>query len=232
MPFIGNQPTAVPLTSADITDGIITTAKIANGTITATDMDLSGTYAFTGTVTGAGEPTGLKHLSTTTVTSATGYVSFPNIFTTDYDYYRCHWSNMRNTSSGYSLIAYLTDNVGSQLGSGQYETVGGGAYGASGVDGNTTGRQWSINYINLNTFSTVSTSVPASGYIDIANPRDSSERVTYTGQMFFHDGTYHRVNSFGGCLANTVEIFGIEFSVTGSALNTGTKFSVYGYRKS
>jgi hypothetical protein len=35
MPFIGNQPTAVPLSSADITDGIITPAKLA------TTLDLS-----------------------------------------------------------------------------------------------------------------------------------------------------------------------------------------------
>jgi hypothetical protein len=28
MPFIGNKPTAVPLTGADLTDGIITSAKI------------------------------------------------------------------------------------------------------------------------------------------------------------------------------------------------------------
>ena len=32
MPFIGNKPSAVPLTSADITDGIITVADIASGT--------------------------------------------------------------------------------------------------------------------------------------------------------------------------------------------------------
>src|SRR6056300_1067880 len=32
---------------------------------------------------------GLVHLATTDVTSAGGYVSFQNIFTTDYDYYRC-----------------------------------------------------------------------------------------------------------------------------------------------
>jgi hypothetical protein len=30
MPFIGNQPTAVPLTSADLTDGIITVNKLAS----------------------------------------------------------------------------------------------------------------------------------------------------------------------------------------------------------
>lgn len=44
MPFIGNQPTAVPLTGADIEDG----------TIQASDLNLADTYAFTGTVTGAG----------------------------------------------------------------------------------------------------------------------------------------------------------------------------------
>jgi hypothetical protein len=33
MPFIGNKPSAVPLTNADITDGIITSAKIANDAV-------------------------------------------------------------------------------------------------------------------------------------------------------------------------------------------------------
>jgi len=36
--YLGNKPSAVPLTSADITDGIITSAKIADGTITASDL--------------------------------------------------------------------------------------------------------------------------------------------------------------------------------------------------
>ena len=31
MAYIGKNPTAVPLTSSDITDGIITTAKLAAG---------------------------------------------------------------------------------------------------------------------------------------------------------------------------------------------------------
>ena len=39
MPFIGNKPSAVPLTSADITDGIITSAKIADGTIATADLN-------------------------------------------------------------------------------------------------------------------------------------------------------------------------------------------------
>ena len=54
MPFIGNKPTAVPLSGADLEDDIITSAKISDGTITASDLDLTDNYDFTGTVTGAG----------------------------------------------------------------------------------------------------------------------------------------------------------------------------------
>jgi len=53
MPFIGNKPTPVPLTSADLGDGIVTSAKIANGTIVGDDIN--STFDLTGkTVTGAG----------------------------------------------------------------------------------------------------------------------------------------------------------------------------------
>jgi len=39
--YLGNAPSAVPLTSADITDGIITSAKIADGTIVNADINAS-----------------------------------------------------------------------------------------------------------------------------------------------------------------------------------------------
>ena len=39
--YLGNIPSAVPLTSADITDGIITSAKIADGTIVNADINAS-----------------------------------------------------------------------------------------------------------------------------------------------------------------------------------------------
>ena len=53
MGYIGKIPTAVPLTSADITDGIITSAKIADGTIV--NADISATAAIAGSkLSGAG----------------------------------------------------------------------------------------------------------------------------------------------------------------------------------
>ena len=43
MPFIGNKPASVPLTSADIADSIITSAKIVDGTIAIVDLSATGT---------------------------------------------------------------------------------------------------------------------------------------------------------------------------------------------
>ena len=43
MAYLGNAPTSVPLSSADILDSAITTAKIANGTIALADLSATGT---------------------------------------------------------------------------------------------------------------------------------------------------------------------------------------------
>ena len=47
MGYVGAKPSAVPLTSADITDGIITSAKIADGTIVNADINASAAIAST-----------------------------------------------------------------------------------------------------------------------------------------------------------------------------------------
>jgi len=57
MPFIGNTPARVPLTSADITDGIIVNADIANSTINLTTK-------VTGTLPTTNGGTGLATLGT------------------------------------------------------------------------------------------------------------------------------------------------------------------------
>jgi hypothetical protein len=47
MPFIGNAPARVPLTSADIADSIITSAKIVDGTIVNADINASAAIVST-----------------------------------------------------------------------------------------------------------------------------------------------------------------------------------------
>jgi hypothetical protein len=68
--YIGNFPTPVPLTGADLTDGIITSAKIADGTIVG--ADINSTFDLTGkTVTGAGGGKVLQVVQGSTSTSTT-----------------------------------------------------------------------------------------------------------------------------------------------------------------
>ena len=67
MPFIGNKPSAVPLTSADIADGIITSAKIVDATIANADIansTINLTTKVTGTLPVANGGTGLAALGT------------------------------------------------------------------------------------------------------------------------------------------------------------------------
>jgi hypothetical protein len=87
MPFIGNKPSAIPLTSADIADGIITSAKIANdaivtgkiadGTIVNADIDASAAIAGTKISGSFGKVLQVVTASTTTsyTTTSSSYVA-------------------------------------------------------------------------------------------------------------------------------------------------------------
>ena len=61
MPYIGYEPAKKPLTSADITDGVITSASISDGTIVNADINSSAAIA-------------LSKLSTTGTASSTTYL--------------------------------------------------------------------------------------------------------------------------------------------------------------
>tara|TARA_R100001510_G_scaffold33026_1_gene29523 strand:+ start:199 stop:867 length:669 start_codon:yes stop_codon:yes gene_type:complete len=57
MPFIGVQPATVPLTTSDITDGIITGAKIENNPTIAGNLTVSGTTTLSSTLAVTGVST-------------------------------------------------------------------------------------------------------------------------------------------------------------------------------
>ena len=76
MPYIGYEPAAKPLTSADITDSIITSAKIVDGTIDNADINSSAAIAktklnLTGTI-------GISDLSATGTASSTTFLRGDN----------------------------------------------------------------------------------------------------------------------------------------------------------
>jgi hypothetical protein len=118
MGYVGTKPSAVPLTSADITDGIITSAKIADGTIVNADIGSSAAVALsklstTGTadsttyLRGDGAWTAVSSdyvLLATTDASNVASVSFDGYFSSTYKNYQLIISNLyagTNNVSGY-----------------------------------------------------------------------------------------------------------------------------------
>lgn len=67
--YLGNAPTAVPLSSADLQDGIITSAKIANGAIVGDDIN--STFNLTGKTVTLPAGTGGKVLQVVSATDST-----------------------------------------------------------------------------------------------------------------------------------------------------------------
>jgi len=126
MPFIGNKPSAVPLTSADITDGIITSAKIADGTIVNADINasaaidstkLSGVGFTLGTVTATTSGTSIDF---TGIPSGTKLIIFSiqNCSTNGSDHIRIQLGD----SGGVETSGY--DCGLGEVGSGGYNTSG------------------------------------------------------------------------------------------------------------
>jgi hypothetical protein len=83
MAYLGNAPTSVPLSSADLQDGIITTAKIANGAVIG--ADINSTFDLTGKTVTLPTGTGGKVLqvitaidTTTRSTTSTSFVTGSN----------------------------------------------------------------------------------------------------------------------------------------------------------
>ena len=155
MGYIGKKPTPVPLTASDVTDGIISNAKLAQDIIsaeTALAVEPADTDEFllsdAGTlkridyslIKGGG---GLVHISTTTVSSGVSEVAFTSGIDSTYDTYKLFISGMHGaTDSKHVQFNYSNDGGSSYLSAnyvyGGYTSDAGGTHGnqASGSAGN------------------------------------------------------------------------------------------------
>ena len=114
MSYIGKAPANSALTADDITDGIISTAKLQNDAVDNTKLDLADNFAFTGTVTGT--PNDMVLLNTVDALSGTSAVVWnSSIITSTYKHYYilCHKQFMATNSATMNL--YLSHNNGSSF---------------------------------------------------------------------------------------------------------------------
>ena len=142
MSYIGKTPTSVPLTSSDITDGIISLPKLTDGTdgnIISYDASGNPVAVATGndgqvlTSTGAGSPPAFEDagggaynlLSTTTISSQVASVSITSNIDSTYRDYMFIFSDIHTSADDKTIQANVYSSNGSpDVGSSSYNYAG------------------------------------------------------------------------------------------------------------
>lgn len=208
MAFIGVQPATVPLTSSDITDGIISTAKIADDAVGNTKLDLSANYAFTGNVSGVSD---LVSLANTTISSSTSSVTASSsIINSTYDTYYVQFQ-FDSVSDGDQLHGRFLQDGSNVFGSNyQYELSAGGSSTYNGTNSDTHFE------FDIGTNGNAAGEGPG-GYLWIYNINNNDFPAAFAGMLNDHNSSgNHTGNSIFGTLkpankADTVNGFKMFF---------------------
>lgn len=226
MPFIGNKPSAIPLTSADITDGIITSAKIADGTIVNADINASAAID-------ASKLTGLSSdfvLLATTDASSSASVSFDGYFSSTYKNYKLFISNAIPTGASNYVPSLRFRRSNADITTSNYY---GSASQAFAAGANTAG-DFPSSLINMVKDSSVAgnNSYGFSAEITIFNALSTSKYKMITGiGAYLYSTSRWYVTSFSGTLIDaTTALSGITYLHAGAENITTGNFKLYGIK--
>lgn len=233
--YIGNAPTAVPLTSADITDGIITSAKIADGTIVNADINASAAIDASKL---SGVTSDFVLLATTTASSSAS-ISFDGYFSATYKNYQVILSDVfPASSSGFLRIRLRKSNA--DITSANYQYGGGGQYQHDGIGSGFAYYGSGGNDTFIRTMSetgTVSTSnYPYNQKVHIYNPLATNTYKMITQEIGLFkkadEASQYIITIVGGSGIlnnNTNALSGITFLMSTGNIASGT-FKLYGIK--
>jgi hypothetical protein len=239
MPFIGQQPAPVALTSSDITDGIISNAKLAQDIISA-DTALGAEPADTDEllVSDAGtlKRMDYSHIKagggdfvkiTTSSASAASSLSIDGHFTSDYDRYILHCQGVCFTDTAPAA----SDRFTFRLNQSATAVTSGYQYAKlfcynSGVSAQTDSTYFFGMYLNEN-----ETSNRGNLIIDILDPLQTSyyHSVMWRGQGI-DAGTRYETSLGAGCIASTTAVTGVTLKSTDSFPFNIDKVILYGMK--
>ena len=232
MPFIGNKPTAVPLTSADIADSIITSAKIVDGTIVNADINASAGID-------ASKLTGISSdyvLLATTIASSVASVSFDGFFSSTYTNYEVIISDVRPVSANVRLYSRLRRSNADVTAS-NYSSAGRRTYEVKSASDANDGRfsDNAAEFDILTNSSPASSSRTTGSKIIIYNPLSTTsyKKVDFQsiGPSDDAGGTFGlwNVNQAGQLTDNTNALSGISFFYDSGNISEGV-FKLYGIK--
>jgi len=228
MPFIGNKPSAVPLTSADIADSIITSAKIVDGTIVNGDINASAAID-------ASKLTGITSdyvLLASTEASSSASVSFDGYFSSTYKTYQVIVNNMiGSTNNQEHYIRLRTSNA--DITTSTYKFIVHTGMRNSGGDSTLLGGGWNASFIRMAQNSTSSTASRggANSMLYIANPLNTaSQKMIYGESCAYNEGESEWYSSnFSGNNSTTSALSGITFYMQSGNIASGN-FKLYGIK--
>jgi hypothetical protein len=245
MPFIGNKPSAVPLTSADIADSIITSAKIVDGTIANADINSSAAIALsklstTGTASssnylrGDGAWTAVSSdyvLLATTDASSSASVSFDGYFSSTYKNYKLIISNLLPATNATFLSlrvrisnADKTDSYYTGVISGSSRASGTGDFQKNDTWNNTSFRVQIADLVNNDNLSTYN------GEFTFHNPFETSYKKVITFQETHNDNTNYFAGQGGGVYwGSNSALSGFTFFMSSGNISVGN-FKLYGIK--
>jgi hypothetical protein len=248
MPFIGNKPAQVPLTSADIADGIITSAKItdativngdiANSTIALAKLSATGTADATTFLRGDNTFAAVSSdyvLLASTEASSSASVSFDGYFSSTYKNYMVLVSNAipatNDVSFRFRLRRSNADITTSNYNSTKFAYWKGASTNGTGESGG-----WDTDHVNL-VYAGVRNTTSYGGcnsIIYIMNPLGTASYKAIIGtNTYYHNNndvlTIDR-NDFTGVLDDaTTALSGISFFMNSGNITSGN-FKLYGIK--
>jgi len=258
MPFIGNKPSAVPLTAADITDGIIVNADIANSTINLTTK-VTGTLPLTNGGTGLATlgtaaqelrvnsgATALEYYTPTVASSDfvllatqtannTASISFDGYFTSTYNVYMFQFYNIANNGTDIApFIRFRRSNADVTASSYRYtrHNIGRDVSGAFNQQGGETAQN---RFDLLDGFAingSASEYYRLQGFFYLYNPLSTDTYKMLHGSAVFNNGddAYLEDHRFSCNLSDSVDaLSGITFYTNTANYTYGT-FKLYGIK--
>ena len=261
MGYIGTKPSAVPLTSADITDNVITSAKIVDGTIANADIansTINLTTKVTGSLPVANGGTGLTAIGTASQVLRVNSGATALEFATPAAGGAFKLVTRTAITSDVSSVSFtgLTANVihhfqlnaiDSVTNAGEdlllrVSTNGGSSYQTSGYynslwqhysSGSTNNQTKTDSLISLNDGMTDSgTEEGVNGFVYIYNIGNSAQKVMAVGNtVSVADANYLRSNHMGGIYDTAANVTAVQFLFDSGNISGSTKAFITHYEQ-
>ena len=236
MAYLGNAPTEVPLSSADLQDSIITSAKIADGTIALADLSATGTKDTTTFLRGDNSFATVSSdyvLLASTEASSSASVSFDGYFSSTYKNYKIIGSNINAVNNAVYFNSRLRRS-NADITTSDYKHVNSGRYVYSAGGDNWFNQQWNSNFIGLQYSWDLSNNQarPLSFEITLFNPLNTTAHKHGDFMIsFVENGATYYINGNGAFWLTdaTTALSGITFYFTSGNIASGN-FKLYGIK--